>query len=108
MSSKPGAVHIPSAGLANRQEQKRLSDLDPVFKKPAFTNPELYCRARTAGRRVPLWADELPGQQWGHCSPVGDDAEVSSARERLLLLDLCGRLACGGGTVGTLGSSLQE
>ena len=35
-----------------------------------FTNPELCRRTRTPGRRVPLWADELPEQQSRHRAPL--------------------------------------
>jgi hypothetical protein len=50
------------------------------------TNPELCRRARMRGRRVPLWADELPEQQSSHRSPVGDEAEALAdcSPERLL------------------------
>ena len=50
----------------------------------AVALPDPRILSSTAGRerrarRVPLWADELPKQKWGHCSRVDDNAALSVA-----------------------------
>jgi len=57
-----------------------------------FTKPEPCRRPRTPNPRVLLWADELPEQQSSHHGPVGDGAEVWSARARPVVFDQGGSL----------------
>lgn len=60
----------PDAPCGPDPSVPRIAHLDP--RASGFTKPQMCRRARTPGRRVLLWADELSRQQSSHCSPCGD------------------------------------